>query len=67
MNGESFEGLIIPGEKKVAGFRIDNTLGEKVASMDLSIRNNPYAQSYKSYVSEIEITGDLVSFDKYLM
>lgn len=45
------------GEKKAAGFRIDNVLGEKVASIDLSIRNNPYAQTYISYVNGIQIAG----------
>lgn len=45
------------GEKKAAGFRIDNALEEKVASIDLSIRNNPYTQTYISYINGIQIAG----------
>lgn len=45
------------GEKRSAGFRISNEKGEKVASIDLSIRNNFYTQHYYSYVGGIQITG----------
>ena len=45
------------GEKRSAGFRIGNEKGEKVASIDLSIRNNGYTQHYYSYVGGIQITG----------
>lgn len=45
------------GEKRSAGFRISNEKGEKVASIDLSIRNNVYTQHYYSYVGGIQITG----------
>lgn len=45
------------GEKKAAGFRINNSLGEKVASIDLSIRANPYSQNYISYINGIQIVG----------
>ena len=44
-------------EKRSAGFRISNEKGEKVASIDLSIRNNVYTQHYYSYVGGIQITG----------
>ena len=37
------------GEKRSAGFRISNEKGEKVASIDLSIRNNGPVDKLKNY------------------
>lgn len=49
------------GERKSAGFRIINEMGEKIASIDLSVRQNRFCKSYISYVNGISITGASLS------
>ena len=49
------------GERKSAGFKISNERGEKIASIDLSIRQNRFCKSYISYVNGIFITGASLS------
>lgn len=49
------------GERKSAGFRIVNERGEKIASIDLSVRQNRFCKYYISYVSGISITGASLS------
>jgi len=49
------------GERKSAGFKIVNETGEKVASIDLSVRQNRFCRSYISYVNGISITGASLS------
>ena len=44
-------------ERKSAGFRITNEMGEKIASIDLSVRQNRFCRPYVSYVNGISITG----------
>ena len=44
------------GERKSAGFRIVNEMGEKIASIDLSVRQNRFCKPYISYVNGISIT-----------
>lgn len=44
-------------ERKSAGFRIINEMGEKIASIDLSVRQNRFCRPYISYVNGISITG----------
>lgn len=43
------------GERKSAGFRIVNEIGEKIASIDLSVRQNRFCRPYISYVNGISI------------
>lgn len=49
------------GERKSAGFRIMNEIGEKIASIDLSVRQNRFCSPYISYVNGISITGASLS------
>ena len=49
------------GERKSAGFRIVNEMGEKIASIDLSVRQNRFCKPYISYVNGISITGASLS------
>lgn len=49
------------GERKSAGFKIVNGNGEKVASIDLSVRQNRFCSRYISYVNGISITGASLS------
>lgn len=48
-------------ERKSAGFRIINEFGEKIASIDLSVRQNRFCRPYISYVNGISITGASLS------
>lgn len=48
-------------ERKSAGFRIINEIGEKIASIDLSVRQNRFCRPYISYVNGISITGASLS------
>ena len=41
------------GERKSAGFKIINENGEKVASIDLSVRQNRFCKPYISYVRSV--------------
>lgn len=45
------------GEKKSAGFRIINEKDEKIASIDLSVRQNRFCRPYISYVDGVSIEG----------
>lgn len=45
------------GEKKSAGFKIIDENQEKIASIDLSVRQNDYTESYISYINHIAIKG----------
>lgn len=49
------------GERKSAGFRIVNESGEKIASIDLSVRQNRFCKPYISYVNGIRINGASLS------
>ena len=49
------------GERKSAGFRIVNENGEKIASIDLSVRQNQFCEPYTSYVNGISINGASLS------
>ncbi len=49
------------GERKSAGFKIINENGEKVASIDLSVRQNRFCKPYISYVSGASINGASLS------
>ena len=49
------------GERKSAGFKISNERGEKIASIDLSIRQNRFCKSYISYVNGVAIKGASLS------
>lgn len=49
------------GERKSAGFKISNERGEKIASIDLSIRQNRFCKSYISYVNGVVIKGASLS------
>lgn len=49
------------GERKSAGFKIINENGEKIASIDLSVRQNRFCKPYISYVSGIAINGASLS------
>lgn len=49
------------GERKSAGFKIVNERGEKIASIDLSVRQNRFCRPYISYVNGISITGASLS------
>ena len=49
------------GERKSAGFKIVNGSGEKIASIDLSVRQNRFCSHYISYVNGISITGASLS------
>ena len=49
------------GERKLAGFKIINENGEKVASIDLSVRQNRFCKPYISYVSGASINGASLS------
>lgn len=48
-------------ERKSAGFRIVNENGEKIASIDLSVRQNQFCEPYISYVNGISINGASLS------
>lgn len=48
-------------ERKSAGFRIINENGEKIASIDLSVRQNQFCEPYISYVNGISINGASLS------
>ncbi|MCI8300918.1 MAG: hypothetical protein HFI69_11380 [Lachnospiraceae bacterium] len=48
-------------ERKSAGFRIINEMGEKIASIDLSVRQNRFCRFYISCVNGISITGASLS------
>ena len=45
------------GERKSAGFRIVNEKGEKVAGVDLSVRQNRFSRPYIFYVNGVSING----------
>ncbi len=45
------------GEKRSAGFKIINENGEKVAGVDLSVRQNRFCRPYVSYVNGVSING----------
>lgn len=49
------------GRRKSAGFIIMNKNEEKVASIDLSVRQNKFCKSYISYVNGISINGASLS------
>lgn len=49
------------GERKSAGFKITNEKGEKIASIDLSVRQNQFGRPYVSYVSGVSIEGASLS------
>lgn len=49
------------GGRKSAGFKIVNEMGEKIASIDLSVRQNRFCSHYISYVNEVSITGASLS------
>lgn len=49
------------GEKKSAGFKIVNENKEKIASIDLSVRQNRFCEPYISYVNGISINGASLS------
>ena len=49
------------GERKSAGFKIVNEIGEKIASIDLSVRQNRFCRPYISYVGGISINGASLS------
>ena len=49
------------GERKSAGFKIINETGEKIASIDLSVRQNQFCTPYISYLNGISITGASLS------
>ncbi len=49
------------GERKSAGFIIINENGEKIASIDLSVRQNQFCEPYISYVNGISINGASLS------
>lgn len=49
------------GEKKSAGFKIVNGNKEKIASIDLSVRQNRFCEPYISYVNGISINGASLS------
>lgn len=49
------------GERKSAGFKIVNESKEKIASIDLSVRQNRFCEPYISYVNEISINGASLS------
>ena len=52
------------GEKRSAGFKIINESGEKIASIDLSVRRNEFSKPYLSYLNDVSITG--ASLDKMI-
>lgn len=49
------------GERKSAGFKIVNEMGEKIASIDLSVRQNRFCSHYISYINGVSITGASLS------
>lgn len=49
------------GERKSAGFKIVNENKEKIASIDLSVRQNQFCEPYISYVNGIPINGASLS------
>lgn len=49
------------GERKSAGFKIVNENKEKIASIDLSVRQNQFFEPYISYVNGISINGASLS------
>ncbi len=49
------------GERKSAGFKIINGNKEKIASIDLSVRQNQFCEPYISYVNGITINGASLS------
>ncbi|MBO5073079.1 MAG: nucleotidyl transferase AbiEii/AbiGii toxin family protein [Eubacterium sp.] len=49
------------GEKKSAGFKIVNENGEKVAGVDLSVRQNRFCRPYISYVNGVSLNGASLS------
>ena len=49
------------GERKSAGFKIVNENKEKIASIDLSVRQNQFCEPYISYVNGILINGASLS------
>lgn len=49
------------GERKSAGFKISNEMGEKIASIDLSVRQNRFCRPYVSYVNGVSIEGASLS------
>lgn len=49
------------GERKSAGFKIINERDEKIASIDLSVRQNRFCRPYISYVSGASIEGASLS------
>ncbi len=48
-------------ERKSAGFKIINENGEKIASIDLSVRQNRFCKPYISYVNGVTINGASLS------
>lgn len=49
------------GERKSAGFKIVGENKEKIASIDLSVRQNQFCEPYISYVNGISINGASLS------
>lgn len=49
------------GERKSAGFKIVNENEEKIASIDLSVRQNRFCRPYISYVNGVTIEGASLS------
>ena len=49
------------GERKSAGFKIVDENEEKIASIDLSVRRNEYAEPYISYINQVTIRGASIS------
>lgn len=49
------------GERKSAGFKIINQNEEKIASIDLSVRQNRFCRPYISYVNGVSIEGASLS------
>lgn len=57
----SVRGIRVFNESKSAGFKIINENGEKIASIDLSVRQNRFCKPYISYVNGISIKGASLS------
>ena len=49
------------GERKSAGFKIVNEHGEKIAGVDISVRQNRFCKPYISYVNGVSLKGASLS------
>ena len=45
------------GENKSAGFLIVSETGEKITSIDLSVRKNEFVHPYFSYMNNVSLSG----------